>query len=183
MKKSIKWDILVFVPSITANKEKMMQKLDKILLYCMHYALSKIIYKSKATFNSKRPCSMFNVTSNSNYNTISSMQNIFQSFKCAFVITEHMTEMSRLLLLGTLLFTLPCCLSQSASDKCCASRTVLGNSVKVTSFYWRNFFVDIFQSGTYNLKDENDTRCPDGCLYSKGDLNVCFRYKNGITRT
>jgi len=63
-----------------------------------------------------------------------------------------------------LLFKLDYCVGQITSTTttkdCCAMRTVLGSSDK---------------SGTYNLKDENDSRCPDGCLYSKGDLDVCFK--------
>eukprot|EP00092_Neocalanus_flemingeri_P005010 GFUD01005387.1.p1 GENE.GFUD01005387.1~~GFUD01005387.1.p1 ORF type:complete len:334 (+),score=32.88 GFUD01005387.1:44-1045(+) len=78
-----------------------------------------------------------------------------------------LSSMPSLLLLGVLLFNLKCCISQSANssdnpltNNCCAMRTVAGESVK---------------SGTYNLKDGNDPRCPDGCLYSKDDLDVCFK--------
>jgi len=46
------------------------------------------------------------------------------------------------------------------ANSCCPMRTVAGETVK---------------SGTYSLKDGNDPRCPDGCLYSKDDLDVCFR--------
>lgn len=46
------------------------------------------------------------------------------------------------------------------ANSCCAMRTVAGETLK---------------SGIYNLKDGNDPRCPDGCLYSKDDLDVCFK--------
>jgi len=46
------------------------------------------------------------------------------------------------------------------NSSCCEMRTVAGDTGK---------------SGTYNLKDGNDPRCEDGCLYSKDDLDVCFR--------
>eukprot|EP00092_Neocalanus_flemingeri_P084175 GFUD01105703.1.p1 GENE.GFUD01105703.1~~GFUD01105703.1.p1 ORF type:complete len:330 (+),score=45.75 GFUD01105703.1:140-1129(+) len=73
--------------------------------------------------------------------------------------------MPSLVLLAALLFNLKGCLTQATQtakppNKCCPMRTVAGKGPK---------------SGTYNLKDEHDPRCLDGCLYSKGDLNVCFR--------
>jgi len=47
-----------------------------------------------------------------------------------------------------------------SNSSCCEMRTVAGDTGK---------------SGTYSLKDGNDPRCQDGCLYSKDNLDVCFR--------
>jgi len=68
-------------------------------------------------------------------------------------------------MIDVLIFCASLCAAQITSSTtltkdCCAIRTVLGNGNK---------------SGSYNLKDENDPRCPDGCLYSKGNLDVCFK--------
>ena len=70
----------------------------------------------------------------------------------------------------TLLLTLAVLVTVDAQDSatdavstCCQEREVLGTNPK---------------SGVYVLSEENDLRCPDGCLYQKEDSNAssfCFQ--------